>query len=301
MFQKAQRNQTKLRLCLAGPAGSGKTYSALQIAKGLGGRIAMIDSERGSGALYANICDYDVLQLNPPFDPKFYIEGIKAAEDAGYDVLIIDSLSHAWSGEGGILTIHDRVAKAVRNSFDAWREVTPQHNLLVDAILSSTCHVIVTMRTKTGYEVITENGKTKVSKVGLAPIQREGLEYEFTCVLDLSAEGHIATASKDRTGLFDGIRFSPIPNTGRALLHWLENSQEEPDHHRLLELLADLGLTKQESEYTLYAAKRYGVPDLGSLSLGQIKEQLALLQQCKEKQEKLRQFEDILRQQKLAA
>ena len=119
----------------------------------------------------------------------------------------------------------------------------------------------------------------------------------------------MATASKDRTGLFDGTRLTVTPDTGRALLNWLENDQEkhgaeiqeEPDHHRLLDLLADLGLTKHESEYTLYATKRYGVPDLGGLSLGQIKEQLALLQQCKEKQEKLAQFENILRQQKLAA
>lgn len=309
MFKKATRESAKLRLALTGPAGSGKTYSSLQIASGLGGRIAMIDTERGSGALYANICDYDVLRLDPPFEPKKFLKGINAAEDAGYNVIIIDSLSHAWAGEGGILTIHDRVAKAVRNNFDAWREVTPQHNELVDAILSSTCHIIVTMRTKTGYEVITENGKTKVSKVGLAPIQREGLEYEFTCVMDLSIEGHVATASKDRTGLFDGLRVVPTPETGRALLHWLENDQgkhgaeiqEEPDHHRLLDLLADLGLTQHQSEYTLYAAKRYEVPDLGGLSLGQIKEQLALLQQCKEKQEKLAQLEDILRQQKLAA
>lgn len=309
MFKKAVRESAKLRLALTGPAGSGKTFSSLQIAKGLGKRIAMIDTERGSGALYANICDYDVLRIDPPYEPKKFLGGIKAAEDAGYDVLIIDSLSHAWAGDGGILTIHDRLAKAVRNSFDAWREVTPQHNQLVDAILASSCHVIVSMRTKTGYEIISENGKTKVSKVGLAPVQREGLEYEFTCVLDLSVEGHVATASKDRTGLFDGIRFSPEPGTGKALLNWLENnpgkqhpdSQEVPDHHRLLDLLSDLGLGHHETEYTLYAIRRYGVTALDVLSPEQIMEQSTLLQQCKEKKEKLRQFEDILRQQKLAA
>jgi len=309
MFQKATRKSSKLRLALTGPSGSGKTFSSLQIAKGLGGRIAMIDTERGSGTLYANVCDYDVLQLDPPYEPKKYIQGIRGAEEAGYNVLIIDSLSHAWCGEGGILTIHDRVAKAVRNSFDAWREVTPQHNQLVDAILASSCHVIVTMRTKTGYEVITENGKTKVNKVGLAPIQREGLEYEFTVVMDLSIEGHVATASKDRTGLFDGIRFSPGSGTGSALLNWLEHVQEkrqveiqpEPDHQRLLNLLAELELSHHESEYALYAARRYEVASLDALSPEQIKEQSALLQQCKDKLEKLAQFEDVLRQQKRAA
>jgi len=309
MFKKAVRESAKLRLALTGPAGSGKTYSSLQIAKGLGGKIAMIDTERGSGALYANICDYDVLRIDPPFEPKKFLEGIKAAEEAGYDVLIIDSLSHAWAGDGGILTIHARTAKATRNSFDAWREVTPLHNQLVDAILASSCHVLVTLRTKTGYEVITENGKTKVSKVGLAPIQRECLEYEFTCVLDLSVEGHIATASKDRTGLFDRTRFSPVPGTGKSLLNWLENNQgkqlpdiqDEPDRHRLLILLADLGLGHHETEYALYAARRYGVTDIDALSQEQIEEQSTLLQQCREKKEKLRQFENILRQQKQAA
>jgi len=307
MFKKATREIVKLRLALAGPAGSGKTYSALQIAKGLGGRIAMIDSERGSGALYANICDYDVLQLNPPFDPKFYIEGIKAAESAGYDVLIIDSLSHAWSGEGGILTIHDRAAKAVRNSFDAWREVTPQHNQLVYAILSSTCHVIVTLRTKTGYEVITENGKTKVSKVGLAPIQRDGLEYEFTVVMDLSIEGHIATASKDRTGLFDGSRLTPDSDTGRNLRKWLEASEVSTKSgsvsgvDTLNEILGHLGLYDLQEEYQGYVCDRYRVNTVNVMNDDQINEQLTMLRQCLEREEKLTQFANILRQRKLAA
>jgi len=307
MFQKATRESAKLRLALTGPAGSGKSYSALQIAKGLGGRIAMIDTERGSGTLYANICDYDVLQINPPFDPKKFLVGIKAAEDAGYDVLIIDSLSHAWCGEGGILTIHDRVAKAVRNSFDAWREVTPQHNQLVDAILVSTCHVIVTMRTKTGYEVITENGKTKVSKVGLAPIQRDGLEYEFTCVLDMSVEGHVATASKDRTGLFDGTRLTPTPDMGTLLQEWLETSGISPkpvevsEADTIFEILGQLGLDDLTDEYQDYMCERYGVNAVNEMNADQVSEQITMLSQCLAREEKLAQFSEILRDRKLAA
>lgn len=306
MFTKATRESAKLRLALTGPAGSGKTYSALQIAKGLTGKIAMLDTERGSGALYANICDYDVLRLDPPFEPKKFLEGIKAAEDAGYNVIIIDSLSHAWAGDGGILTIHDRVAKAVRNNFDAWREVTPQHNLLVDAILASTCHVIVTMRTKTGYEVTTENGKTKVSKVGLAPIQREGLEYEFSCVMDLSIEGHVATASKDRTGLFDGQRLTPDSSTGTRLLGWLETpeistlQEQIPGIDTLNEIFGQLGLDDLQDEYTVYVCERYGVSELNEINANQVSEQITLLKQCLKREEKMSQFVDILRQ-KLAA
>lgn len=307
MFQKAQRSSSKLRLALTGPAGSGKTYSSLQIAKGLGGKIAMIDTERGSGSLYANICDYDVLRIDPPFEPRKYIEGIKAAEDAGYNVLIIDSLSHAWAGEGGILTIHDRTAKAVRNSFDAWREVTPQHNQLVDAILASTCHVIVTMRTKTGYEVTSEFGKSKVSKVGLAPIQRDGLEYEFTLVMDLSIEGHVATASKDRTGLFDGTRLTPSPAMGESLHNWLNNSGistetgKISDADRLAESFAQLGLDDLWDEYQGYVCERYGVNAVNEMNARQVDEQITMLRQCLAREEKLSQFAEILRDRKLAA
>lgn len=306
MFKKAVRESAKLRLALTGPAGSGKTFSSLQIAKGLGGRIAMIDTERGSGALYANICDYDVHRIDPPFEPKKFLEGIKAAEDAGYDVLIIDSLSHAWAGDGGILTIHDRTAKALRNSFDAWRETTPIHNQLVDAILASTCHIIVTLRTKTGYEVTSENGKTKVSKVGLAPIQREGLEYEFTVVLDLSTGGHVATASKDRTGLFDGTRLTPNPEVGKNLLSWLESSEnpaksEQIPETSLHEIFGQLGLDDLKDEYQGYVCERYGVNDVNEMNADQVVEQITMLKQCLAREEKRTQFSEILRDRKLAA
>lgn len=186
MFKKAQRKSAKLRLALAGPAGSGKTYSALLIARGLGGPVAMIDTEHGSGELYADLYNYDVATLTPPFSPERYIQIIKEAEKADYSIIIIDSLSHAWAGEGGVLDIHDRAARSTRNSFTAWREVTPQHNALVEAMLQSPCHIIATVRTKTAYEVQQEGNKTKVVKVGLAPIQRDGLEFEFSVVLDLS-------------------------------------------------------------------------------------------------------------------
>jgi hypothetical protein len=228
MFRKAERKKAKLRLALCGPAGSGKTYSALLIAQGLGGKIAMIDTEHGSGELYAHLYDYDAAPLNPPFTPERYIQVIHEAERAEYDVLIIDSLSHAWSGEGGVLDMKDAATKASKsgNSFAAWREVTPEHNRLVDTMLRANLHLIVNMRTKTAWEVVEDNGKKRPVKVGLAPLQREGLEYEFTVVLDLSVEGHIATATKDRTSLFDGKHFLPNQETGQELLEWLEAGKD---------------------------------------------------------------------------
>ena len=231
MFRKAEKRQAKLRLALCGPSGSGKTYSALLIAQGLapGGKIALIDTERGSGELYADLVAYDVAPLEPPYTPGRYIEIIRAAESAGYDVLVIDSLSHAWTGEGGILDMHDRATSASRsgNSFAAWREVTPKHNALVDAIIGAGLHVIVTMRTKTAYDLTDDGtGKKKPIKIGLSPVQRDGMEYEFTTVVDLSVDNHIATATKDRTRLFDGEHFVPSVATGEALRDWLTTGKD---------------------------------------------------------------------------
>lgn len=239
MFRKAERKQAKLRLALCGPSGSGKTYSSLLIAQGLApeGRIALIDTERGSGELYADLQAYDVAPLEPPYTPARYVELIKAAEEAGYDVLIIDSLSHAWSGEGGVLDMHDKAAAANRsgNSFAAWREVTPQHNQLVDTILAADLHIVTTMRTKTAYDLVDDGrGKKKPVKIGLAPVQRDGMEYEFTLVMDLSVEGHVATASKDRTRLLDGQHFVPQASTGAALREWLGAGLDPVEHSRRL-------------------------------------------------------------------
>jgi hypothetical protein len=232
-FRKAERSKAKLRLALCGPSGSGKTFSALLLAQGLapGGKIALIDTERGSGELYADLCDYDVCPLEDGFSPRRYVALINDAAQAGYDVLIIDSLSHAWSGEGGALDMVDKAAKASRsgNSFAAWREVTPEHNRLVDAILSAPMHVIVTMRTKTAYEVVeNDKGRKAPVKIGLAPVQKEGMEYEFTAVLDLSVDGHVATASKDRTRLFDGRHEVLSAAIGTELLAWLNTGKDTP-------------------------------------------------------------------------
>jgi len=222
-FHKAERKKGKLRLAIAGPAGSGKTYSALLIALGLGGRIAMIDTERGSGELYDHLGQYDACTIHPPFEPRKYVEAIRAAEDLGYETIIIDSLSHAWVGQGGLLDVHGHIADKTGNSWSAWRQVTPKHNELVDAMLQSRCHIIATMRSKMEYAQVEENGKKQVKKLGMSPIQRDGMEYEFTVFIDLDQQ-HTATTTKDRTTLFDGQYFVPTIETGKTLLAWLENN-----------------------------------------------------------------------------
>jgi hypothetical protein len=215
----------------------------LLVAQGLApeGRIALIDTERGSGELYSSLTAYDVATLTPPFTPNRYIELIRKAEEAGYAVLIIDSLSHAWTGEGGVLDMHDKATAASKsgNGFASWREVTPHHNALIDTIINADLHLIATMRTKTAYDILDDgNGKKRPVKVGLAPVQRDGMEYEFTVVLDLSVEGHVATATKDRTSLFDGQHFVPTPATGEILRQWLESGKDPLEaSHELLETL----------------------------------------------------------------
>lgn len=197
-FVKATKAQAKLRLALIGPSGSGKTYTALAVATALGKRVAVIDTERGSASKYAGagLFEFDTANDMKSFAPAEYVRCIREAEAAGYDVVVIDSLSHAWNGKGGALEMKDTAAarSSKGNSFDAWREVTPAHNTMVDAIVGSRCHVIVTMRTKTEYVVEqNERGKNAPRKVGLAPIQRDGMEYEFDVTMDMeNARGFVA-------------------------------------------------------------------------------------------------------------
>lgn len=227
-FKKAVRKQAKLRLALSGPSGSGKTYGALLLAKGLGGKAALIDTERGSASLYTHVHEFDALDLDPPYTPERFVEAIKAAERAGYDVLIVDSLTHEWSGVGGCLELVDEIARSryKGNSWSAWNDVTPRHRAVLDAILRSPLHIIATMRSKTETAQTEENGRKKVVKLGMKAEQRDGSEYEFTTVLDIVHDGHFATASKDRTGLFNGDPKPITADTGRMLLKWLASGAE---------------------------------------------------------------------------
>jgi hypothetical protein len=221
MFQKAQRERVKLRLALEGPSGSGKTYTSLLIAKGLvpGGKIALIDTENRSASLYADLASFDVSDIAPPFEPEAYVKRIKAAEEH-YDVLIIDSASHEWNGQGGCLEIHDKMPG---NSYVNWNKVNPRHDAFIQAILQAKCHVICTLRTKEKY-ALEENarGKQEPKKMGMESIQRQGVNYEFSVVLTMDVS-HQATSTKDRTGLFPVDRWiTPGEDTGRQLAAWLE-------------------------------------------------------------------------------
>lgn len=235
---EAKRAKAKLRLAIAGPSGSGKTYSALLIAYGLCGdwsKIAVIDTERESANLYEDLCGdgkkYLTGQLNSPFTPQKYIEAIHACENAGMEVIIIDSLSHAWYAEGGMLDMHGEITRRqnTANSYTAWRDVTPLHNKLVDAILTSPVHIIPTLRTQIEYVLEKDDrGKQVPRKVGMKPIFRQGIDYEMTLVFDMDAS-HTATITKTRSTEFPlNDQFIPSADTGQKLLDWLNVGAEAP-------------------------------------------------------------------------
>jgi hypothetical protein len=219
----AQRKRAKIRLSIQGPSGSGKTFSSLLIAKGLVGewsKICVIDTENHSADLYSHLGNYNVLTLGKPFTPEAYNQAIDLCEKSGIQAIIIDSLSHEWEGEGGILDIHSSM---VGNSFTNWSKVTPRHNALVQRILQSDCHVIATFRTKQDYVLSDKNGKMVPEKVGLKSVTKDGMDYEFTTVFDLDIN-HNANCTKDRTGLFTNVPQKLTEDTGERILNWCEGN-----------------------------------------------------------------------------
>ena len=224
-FKKATKEQLKLRMALIGPAGSGKTYTALNIAQHLGSKVAVIDTEHGSASKYAGLFRFDVVEPTS-FHPQMYIDGIAAAEQAGYDVLVIDSLSHAWMGKDGALELVDRAAKrsSTGNSFAAWRDVTPLHNNLIEAMLAARLHLIVTMRSKMEYvQDKDEKGRTQIRKVGLQPVQRDGLEYEFDVVADLDTDNNLVVGKTRCPELAGVVIARPGKEIADALNAWLSD------------------------------------------------------------------------------
>jgi hypothetical protein len=254
-FKKATRTKKKLRAALIGPAGAGKTRTALRMATGLGGKIALIDSEHGSASMYADFSDFDALELHS-FSPDRYIEAIEAAERAGYDVLIVDSLSHAWSGKDGVLEFVDRT-KRNGNSYNAWGDATPMQNRLVEKLLTCRMHLIVTLRSKMEYvqEKDERTGKTTIRKVGMQPVQRDGVEFEFDVIADVDQD-HRLRVAKTRIDPIKGFETTEAgEDFGRRLRDWLDGGAPEApmgtakQKARIMSLLRDLGVEHGKADY----------------------------------------------------
>lgn len=227
-FTKAERKKAKLRLALTGVSGCGKTYSALRIATGMGGKIAVIDTENDSSSLYASEFSFSSINLDD-HSPEGYIQAINDAEKEGFDIVIVDSLSHVWT------YCKDEVDKVANKSFKgnswaAWSKVTPRYNALIQRMIQSNIHVITTMRAKTETaQQKDSNNRTVVVKLGMKTEMRDGIEFEFTTVIDIDHETNGAAVSKDRTHVFKGRDHLPLDEAmGEALMSWLMDGTEDP-------------------------------------------------------------------------
>lgn len=219
-LKKATRKQVKLRMSIASPTGFGKTHSALLIAYGITGdwsKIAVIDTENESASLYSDMGEFNAISIKSPFTPERYTEAIHTCENAGMEVIIIDSVTHVWSGQGGLLEYNNSLG----GRYQDWAKTTPRYQKWLDSILQSKCHVITTIRKKQAYEMIKENNKIVVEKKGMENQVRDNYDYEMTIAFEIITEKHLAKAAKDRTRLFaDGHEFIITSKTGEDILKW---------------------------------------------------------------------------------
>lgn len=233
-LKKASRKQVKIRMSVAAPTGYGKTIAALLIAYGITkdwSKIAVVDTENESASLYSEhtikktgffIGEFNTIPLAPPFTAEKFTQAINVCEDAGMEVIILDSITHVWSGEGGLLDDNNKLG----GSFQSWAKTTPRYQKWLNSILHSSAHVITTNRKKQGYNIITDGGRTKVEKVGMEDEIRNGYDYEMTVAFDIMNKEHLCFASKDRTGLFDGIpEFVITEETGSVIKSWCESGK----------------------------------------------------------------------------
>lgn len=232
-FKDAQFSDVRIKMALAGKSGAGKTFGALKIAKGLINdmtKVGVAQTEAGRAQCYLNqIGKFKVVEMVPPFTPQSFIDVINKAEGAGLKCLVIDSLSDEWAGIGGALSIHSDVSDVTKNTFTAWKKVTPMHEAVFNKILQSPIHIICTIKKKTEYIMETnDKGKQAPKRVGVKDIAREDTEYKWMIQLDLDQEGNLAKASKDNTSLFQGKPpFQITEQTGAAIRSWCLQTQGE--------------------------------------------------------------------------
>ena len=266
-FGKATKQQLKGRIAFAAPTGAGKTFTSLEVAKAFGGRFVLIDTEQGSGALYADQFDYDYFRFDPPYDPARLVDVLRSAEAEGYTTIIVDSLSHFWEGEGGTLDIADAAGqRSGGNSFAGWKAATPILRHLVDVMLGLDAHLIVTMRSKMEYIIEEDSrGKKVPRKVGMAPVMRQGIEYEFTVVGELNLD-HQISITKSRCSVLADQLIQPgrAGDMAHTFLNWLESGEAIVTRREADDIRATLGeIPDQElqDEAKRKFKERFGMPD----------------------------------------
>ena len=262
MFKRAERKRVFLKIGLMGPSGSGKSYSAIQLARGLaqGGRIAALDTENGSLSLYSHLAEFDVCDIAAPFAPKQYIQAIKGAVDAGYSVLIVDSMTHAWKY---ILDYKESLDRSGGNSFTNWGKAKPLFDELKDYLNQAPIHIIACMRAKDEY-ILQQNGKGKEApvKVGMGAILEPGSEYEYTTVFGIGMD-HKAMPSKDRTAIFSDEAFRISPETGQRFVDWLSSGAEPTPVPKLApdakQIILNWGLSEDDNQGMIDRCKAKGL------------------------------------------
>lgn len=226
VFEDAKKSQAKGRIGITGPAGAGKTFTALLLASLMGKKIAVIDSEHGSASKYADKFKFKTLQLTS-FHPNNYVQAIRAAEAQGFDVLVIDSASHEWNGKDGCLELVDQASKKYKgNSYVAWADVTPLHTEFIEAIHQSNMHIIATFRSKMDYIQTESGGRKEVKKVGMAAITREGAEYEFDVVGEMDLDHNMVITKSRCEALADRVIAKPGEDLAKAIMAWLSDGEE---------------------------------------------------------------------------
>ena len=226
--KKAKRETIFSKIAIIAPSGGGKTYGGLRLATGMAeeiknetgkdARILMGNTESKRGLYYANEFDYDIVDIDPPYNPEKFVELIEFAVSEGYDILIIDSSSHEWEGKGGCLELQQQAG----GTYQAWSKVTPRHQKFINAIADSPIHIIATMRGKDQYEMSKdERGRASVQKLGVGAKQREGFEYEFTCTFLVDQKTNTAEVQKDNTHIFDSEGPTILTEAhGRKIIQW---------------------------------------------------------------------------------
>lgn len=246
-IKRAERRQARLRLAVCAASNGGKTWTSLLLAFGLveqliargvlagpvEGKVGLVDTERKSAQLYAHVGPFDTIELGPPHSVERYVGALQALERAGCVVIILDSISHAWVGQGGVLALLTRFEAGER--FSAFNTtINPAQDEFVDSMLRSPCHIVATMRSKTAWVLEDrENRQGRMVKtprrIGMAPIQRPGIEFEFTTLLDLDTETHQARVLKNRCPVFEQWVPKVITREhGRQLADWLLDGVPAP-------------------------------------------------------------------------
>lgn len=232
-IKKAKREKIYVKVALMAPSGGGKTYGSLRLAKGMAeeiekttgkkAKILMVNTEQKRGYYYANEFDYDIIDLDAPYEPEKFVEVIEFAQNEGYDILILDSTSPEWDGPGGCLEIQQKAG----GTYQAWGKITPRHDRFIHAIADCPMHVIATMRGKDQYEMnVDEKGKKTVQKLGVGAKQRDGFEYEFTCTFLIDQKTSTSEVQKDNTHLFQNRGAILLSEQdGRGLIKWANEGE----------------------------------------------------------------------------